>query len=287
MKTLIILLAIPTFIQTANAKCNTRAIGVYHETGFSLSFGGGNSGAGYFDKNNVNVPLTINGQQACFRQLTKFQMKSESKGAKPMESTIAVTPMKTEFENIPSPSQKQYIIVEKNPIGNLVKFHTLNFVCAGEVPVSIGATSDSVADLENPRSQEVNTRVSTVFATGQAAANLQDYLTSPNSNKETYNYFAKIFREKSTKEVDCVSCNERQVQVPSILTANSVRSLSNVERNIASTFTTMDTDVPNGCSKDFAETMKNYILENYSANETLKDYKIKKKTFSDTLLFQW
>jgi hypothetical protein len=287
MKTLIILLAIPTFIQTAEAKCNTRAIGVYHESGFSLSFGGGNSGAGYYDKNNVNVPLTINGQQACFRQLSKFQMRSESKGTKPMESSIAITPMKTEYENIPSPSQKQYIIVEKNADRNLTKFHTMNFVCAGEVPLSIGASSDSVIEIENPSNNRVSARFSTMIATGAAADNLREYLANPNSNVETYNYFATIFHSKSTRESDCVACNEQALHVPSILTANSVRSLSNVERSIASTFTTMNTDVPNGCSKNFAETMKNYLLENYTANETLKDYKIKKKAFSDTLLFQW
>lgn len=46
-------------------------------------------------------------------------------------------------------------------------------------------------------------------------------------------------------------------------------------------------NVPNGCSNDFATSMKNYQLENYEANDSLKDYKVKKKWFSDDLVFEW
>lgn len=78
-----------------------------------------------------------------------------------------------------------------------------------------------------------------------------------------------------------------EYKIPSIFSDTSVSSLSGIQRAIASSFSTMGANVPNGCSNDFAETMKNYQLENYTANESLKDYKIKKKWFSDDLVFEW
>ncbi len=275
-----------TFTQAAYAKCNTGSIVVMRESGFGISFGGGKSSAGSFDKDAVNVPLTINGQQACFKKTSKFKMESEKKNNKAEENSIVITPMKTEFENIPNAHQKQYIFVEKNPVSLLTKFHVMSFVCAGETPLSIEARSDSVVQIAS-NSDSANVQVTTVFATGAAADNLNRSRKGVSYSKETYDFFTHIYKEKTKSEITSERPCCTEYNAPSILTDTSIRAFTGVERAIASSFTTMDSDVPNGCSKGFAETMKNYQLENYEMNESLKDYKVKKKWFSDSLVFEW
>ncbi len=280
------MLSFLSLISTAHAKCNTENIVIMRESGFGISFGGGSSKASYQDKNTVNVPVTINGQQACFKKVTSFNMKNEKKKEKPEENSIIVTPMKTEFENIPAPHQKQYIFAEKSDNKLLTKFHVMNFVCAGETPLSIEATSDSVLKIMTT-SDKVEMTVSTTFATGATAENLNRGRRGVTYSQETFDFFTKMYKEKTVQEMgnDKPCCTE--YNVPSILTDTSIRAFSGVERAIASSFTTMNSDVPNGCSNAFAETMKNYQLENYEANESLKDYKVKKKWFSDSLIFEW
>lgn len=256
------------------------------ESGFGISFGGGGNKASFQDKNTVNVPITINGQQACFKKATTFTMKSEKKKEKPEESIITLNPMKTEFENIPAPHQKQYIFVEKNDNKLLTKFHVMNFVCSGETPLSIEATSDSVIKIE-VASNKTDVVVNTSFATGAAAENLNRGRKGVTYSQETFDFFTKIYKEKTQRELSREKPCCTEYNAPSILTDTSIRAFTGVERAIASSFTTMNSDVPNGCSNDFAETMKNYQFENYESNESLKDYKVKKKWFSDSLIFEW
>ena len=286
MKTSILALSFLSLISTAHAKCNSNVIGIYKESGFGISFGGGSSSASYQDKDTVNVPITINGQQACFKKVNAFSMKSEKKKDRPEENSIVITPMKTEIENIPSPHQKQYIFVEKDNVKALTKFHVMSFICAGETPLSIEATSDSVLKIQT-RSDAIDMKTTTVFATGAAAENLNKARKGQTFSQETFDFFTKLYKDKTQKELNTPSPCCTEYHAPSILTDTSIKSFSGVERAIASSFTTMGADVPNGCSNDFAETMKNYQLENYQSNESLKDYKVKKKWFSDSLVFEW
>ncbi|MEA9356913.1 hypothetical protein SHI21_11880 [Bacteriovorax sp. PP10] len=288
MKTSILFLisALITPSAFAKSKCMTNAIGIYHETGFGISFGGGSSSVDYGEKSVVNVPLSVDNKPACFIKQNAFKLKSEAKKDKDEKNSITVTPMKTEFENVPNASQKQYIFVEKDAENSLkTKFHIMSFICAGELPLSIEATSDTYSKLALT-SNSANIKVSKVFATGKAAQNLKKVMPDL-SVQETFDFFGKIYQEKTHKELmaDKPCCTE--YRIPSIISDTSITSLSGVERAIASSFTTMGANVPNGCSKDFADSMKNYQLENYTANESLKDYQIKKKWFSDDLVFEW
>lgn len=288
MKTLILFLISAFITPTAfsKSKCLTNAIGIYQETGLGISFGGGKAKMDYGESSIINVPLSIDNQPACFVKQNAFKLKSEAKKDKEDKNSITVTPMKTEFENVPNPSQKQYIFVEKNPENEFeTKFHLMSFICSGELPLSIEATSDSYSKMVL-NSNSVNVKVSKVFATGKAAENLKK--AKPLSVQETFDFFGKIYNDKTQKELmaDKPCCTE--YKIPSIISDTSITALTGIERAIASSFTTMGANVPNGCSKDFADTMKNYQLENYTANESLKDYKIKKKGwFSDDLVFEW
>nr|BDT27118.1 hypothetical protein BHI3_05840 [Bacteriovorax sp. HI3] len=286
MKITFALLLLSFSFSEAFAKCNSNAIGYRNESGFGISFGGGSSSAGFYDKNTVNVPVSINGEQACFKKVNAFKMKSEKKKDKAEENSIVITPMKTEFEKIPSAHQKQYIFVEKNPQKLLTKFHVMSFICSGEVPLSIEATSDTVLKI-NMQPDSADVRVSHSFATGAAAENLNKGNKGKTSNAETFDFFSKLYMEKSQKElaVDQACCSD--FKIPSIISDTSIHAFSGVERAIASSFTTMASNVPNGCSNAFAETMKNYQLENYETNDSLKGYKVKKKWFSDDLVFEW
>ena len=239
----------------AFAKCNSEAIGYRKETGFGISFGGGSSSAGFYDKNTVNVPVSVNGEQACFKKVNAFAMKSEKKKDKAEENNIVITPMKAEFEKIPSPHLKQYIFVEKNPQRLLTKFHVMSFVCSGEIPLSIEALSDSVLKIKM-QSDKVEVNVNHIFATGAAADNINKANKGKMSSSETFDFFSKLYMEKSQKElaVDQACCSD--FKIPSIISDTSIHAFSGIERAIASSFTTMATNVPNGCSNAFAETMK-------------------------------
>lgn len=289
MKNSIIILAFAILTTNAHAKsnCMTGAIYMYKETGFGISFGGGKSGASFGETSYINVPLSINGEQACFAKKTAFAMKSESKKNKADKNKITITPMTIDFENVPDAHQKQYVFVEKNKDDMLTTFHVMSFVCAGEIPLSVEATSDSVSKIIN-LSDEISVKAATIFATGKAAENLHKGKGGKTSSQPTFDFFSKIYLDKTHKElVEGMPCCT-DYRIPSILTDTSIRSLTNVERAITSSFTTMNSKVPNGCSKDFTETMKNYQLENFADNESLKDYKIKKKGWlSDDLVFEW
>lgn len=283
MKTLFILSSL--FISTSIwAKCNTGAIGVYHQTGFGISFGGGGSSSGSFDKNVTNVPLTINGELACFKKTSKFDIKGESKKGGEQKNKMVLTKMKLEYENIPNPHFRQYIFIENDSNPLLRKIHQMSFVCSGEIPLSIEATSDHVLKvLSDNSSASVN--VSHVFATGAAADNLKK-TNFKLSTQPTFDFFKQLYKEKTTKEMASAACCN-DARIPSILSDTSIRALAGVERTVASSFTTMGAEVPNGCSADFIKTMNNYLLENYKENESLTDYKISEKWFSSDLVFEW
>lgn len=266
------------------AKCNTMAMGYYNQTGFGISFGGSGSKVGFFDKNTTNVPLTINGDQACYKKVSNFSMTSESKKNESEKNKIIITPLNVEFENIPNAHHRQFLYVEKNSNPLLRKFHTVSYICSGGVPLSIEATSDMVISLMG-KSDDSSVSITHTFATGSAANNLKWMPTI--SMQESFDYFKNLYNQKTIKEhsVPDECCND--IKIPSILSHTSIHALSGVERIIASGFTTMGAEIPNGCSEDFIKTMGPYLLENFEKNESLESFKIKKKWFSNDLVFEW
>lgn len=266
---LLLLLPIETF-----AKCNTEAIEYINSSGFSISFGSGNSSkAGSIES--VNVPMTIDGKAACYRKTSKFEIKDEQKKGE-TEMQISVSPLKVEFENIPSPHVKQYLFIEKNPENPFyTKFHTMSFICSGDIPLSVEATSDRYLDVM-VKSNQAEVKVTHFFATGQAAENLNKTKKGSSNNQATFDFYSKLYQEKTQRELeDAPKC---EYNIPSIISETSIQVLTNVHREIASNYTTMGAKVVNGCTKDFSESMKNYLYENYKDNETLSSFKVKKKS---------
>lgn len=121
---------------------------------------------------------------------------------------------------------------------------------------------------------------------GTPAENLNKQKKIAEKNQPTFDFFTKLYKEKTNKELaEMPCCNQK---MPSILTMSSVNAITDVaQKAMSSSFTTLGEKIPNGCSTDFATSMKNYLLEDYESNESLKNYKISKKWFSDSLIFEW
>lgn len=264
------------------AKCDTDNVVYKHQTGFGISLGSGGLKSNYNDSMSINVPLSVNAEAACFKKKNKLSLKAENSDSVD-RGTIVITPMKLEFENVPDPSVKQYLFVEKSEDKMQTKFHTMSFVCMGEIPLSVEAFSDSYSKIYLA-SKNPDTSVTMIFATGKAADNLKTGRMAL-ASQGTFDFFAKLYKEKTQKELDSADCCNQKI--PSIISDTSIRSLAGIERSIASSFTTLGAKVPNGCSKSFATDMKQYLLENYEDNESLKTYNVKKKWFSDDLVFSW
>ncbi len=278
LKLLFVLFILPTL---SHARCNSNAIGVIHQSGFGISFGGGESSAGSYDKNTINVPLTIDGKQACFKKKTSYKIESKEK------NKMVISPMELDFENIPAPHFKQYIFVQKKPDSLQTKIITMNFVCSGEIPLSTEAMTNSLFSIKASQEMEVNT--SSTFASGVAAQNLGYRYKLNDQNNEALSFFAELYqaKKKKTEEELAIKPDCTEVSIPSLISQSNTEILGAVKKGITSEFSTLPKDAPNGCSQEFSNEMKNYLFENYVDNESLKDFKIKKKWFSKDLIFEW
>lgn len=269
------------FAINSHAKCITDAVVIKHQTGFGISFGSGGSKSSFNDGSSVNVPFSINGEAACFRKSSAFSIKTEEKKGSTI-GKLTITPQKVEFENVPEAKTKQYFFADKSNDPLQTKFYSMSFICSGEIPLSIEATSDSYLEIDH-KTREASVNVSTVFATGAAAENLKKRSFNYKAD-ETFKFFADKYQFGSEKTADTVCCNQK---IPSIFTSTSIESLTGVERAITSSFTTMGSKVPNGCSKDFEDKMKKYLIENYKENESLEPFDVSKKWFKDDLVLEW
>jgi hypothetical protein len=259
----------------------TNAIAVVHESGFGISFGGSGGKSNFSDSSIVNVPLSLNGEQACFKKKNSFVIKTEESQESNL-GNLVIIPMEAEFENIPNPSIKQYLFADKSSDKVQTKFYMMSFVCSGEIPLSIDASSDSYLEV-SVKSAEAKVSVSTFIATGLDADNLKGKIENPKS-REAFNFFADKYKIDSSQTTDMVCCNQK---IPSIITSTSIDSLTGIERAIATSFTTMGSKIPNGCSNDFTKKMENFLIENYEKNESLTPFKISKKWFKKDLVFEW
>lgn len=276
-KSIIFLLVLSSF--NVQAKCNTDAIVYKKETGFGISFGS-SSKSSFDESSSINVPFSINNEPACFRKKSNLKISTETKEDF-SQGKFVVTPTKVEYENVPDAHNKQYIFIEKIAEPYQLKFYTMNFICSGEMPLSIEAATDTYLEVDL-KSKSMNTSVTTVFATGEAAKNL--YPKSNPKAEEAFSFYRKLFQTKSEQNVDVVCCNQK---IPSVFSSTSIESMSGIEKSIATSFSTLSKNIPNGCSKDFSEKMQNYLIENYEKNESLEPFDISKKWFKDDLSFKW
>lgn len=263
------------------AKCNTDAIVYKRESSFGISIGTKGENSSFNDSTSINVPLSINGGVACLKKKSALKISTEDKNGKDT-GTIVISPMKVEFENVPNPKIRQYIFAEKSEHLLGYKFHSMSFICSGEIPLSIEASSDSYLELKM-RSTEVKMSNTMVFATGKAAQILNKNKDHSKDNR-SFAFFSEKFLGEN-KEPTCIACVTPNI--PSILTENSIKSMSGIERAITSSFTTIGQNIPNGCSQTFEQKMGQYLLENYKNNESLEDFKTSEKWLTKELSIKW
>jgi hypothetical protein len=285
------LLLLPTL---SWAWCSKGGIIVQHSTEFGVSFGSGGSSSNSSDQQSINVPLSIDGKEACFRKKTSFTLRAEDTVKREKvksEGRVIITPMTVDFRNVPSPHFKQYIYAERNPDISKAKFHVMGFICSGSMPLSIEAHSDLYAKLVEKSAKSSNgvTEISFTIATGAAAEALERNRPKPKkgavSSKETFDTFLNIYRQKANHSLEDVPV--KHANIPNLLMESSVSSLGDLERKIATKFTTMGPKVINGCSKIFSEVMSDYQVENIKNNPSLKSFNIGKKGFSKNIVIDW
>lgn len=251
-------------------------------SGFGISFGGfeNSSSDSSFT---YNVPLGINGRDACFHKKGSLEVNIEE-DKKRMKGEITIKPAKVEFENVPEGVVKEYFFAHKEENVLETKFYTMSFVCSGEIPLSIEASSDSYLDLKQRGSLKKGTvSVSSTFATGAAARTLRVKEEDPSARK-ALDFFAKKYNFENEKPADTVCC---EYEIPSILSSTSINSMTGVARTITSKFTTMGDNVPNGCASDFSKKMEKYLIQNYKKNDSLTGFEVSKKRFKGEIVLKW
>ena len=89
----------------------------------------------------------------------------------------------------------------------------MNFICAGEMPLSIEAATDNYLEIDLKSKAALNTFVTTVFATGAAAKNLNNKINP--AADEAFNFYRTLFQAKSDQNPDTICCNQDQaLQLP-------------------------------------------------------------------------
>src|SRR3989344_9144472 len=116
------------------SKCNTGAIVYGRSTSIGLSLGGNDSSSGYESGMTMNIPLSINGKAACYKQ--KGKLSVETKKIEEGEAVeYELTPLRVEFENVPEGRLFQYLHVNHDIAGSASKVSMISFVCSGETPI--------------------------------------------------------------------------------------------------------------------------------------------------------
>ena len=155
MYILLILLSITTAFA-----CRNDQLSVRRSTGIGAGSNGNSSGSA---NQKVNVPVLFNGKWGCWEQEggLSFDVKEKSR-------TMTVVIPKSKFEDLPGRTTS-YATLQKNIDGSLW-MDIATFVCLGSHVISAETFSGGVANARALQNMDV--QVSTVFATGVAAGNL-------------------------------------------------------------------------------------------------------------------
>lgn len=261
----IIALIISSFIISSSAwsKCLEQTAINNHVNAFAINFGSSNT---------INIPLKIDGQQACYHQKSALGFKAEILSD---ETSVdyEITPLVAEFENIPTPQTYQYIDIDyKND--KVSKVRIMNFLCSGEIPIG----SDALSAVLN---EEKDDSVSIVISTGQIADNLQ-VSQERKAKAKVYFQFLNTFEERSGVSVDAI--RNSNIYIPTIIAENAVTPS---EYKLYSNFLNRTNSTLNGCSEAFRAKMQDFLIENVIKNQPFRSVDIRKKLFMNRYKMKW
>ncbi|WP_408097287.1 hypothetical protein ACJVC5_19845 [Peredibacter sp. HCB2-198] len=223
------------------------------------------------DLGTINIPLKINGQQACYHQNSALFVKGV--GVDETSAEFEISPLAAEFENVPEPETYQYLNIEYSEDGLASKINIVSFLCSGENPIGADAFSGSLKTLLELNDEENTGPVS--IANGQAADNL-----TVNQEKKikakVYFHFVKLF-ESRNPGVSIEDMKDSNIFVPNVMALNKLYS----------TFFGRTNSSLNGCSSAFREKMQDLLIENIISTQSFKDIEIRKKLFSSKFRMKW
>lgn len=140
--------------------CQENQVSIVRRSGIGIGSNGRHSGNA---SQKVNVPVRFEGKWGCWEQEggLSFDVKEKS-------NTLTVLIPKSSFKDIPGRT-KSYALLSK--VGSTVQMDIATFVCLGNQVLSAETFSGTVAEARVL--QDLDAQVSTVFATGIAAQNLE------------------------------------------------------------------------------------------------------------------
>lgn len=262
------------------AECNPDAVIYRSSSGFGINLGSGGASFKGSQKRTVNLPIKSSAGWGCYKKHSSFFVEVE-KNEKGLVQEFTVSPMEVSFENVPDARAVQYVYFDENQEFQYKNRFTLtSFICSGEKLISIENKQFTLLDL---MLRDVNPEVSrsSVFATGSAAKNLE----SSNTSNEHNLFYALAIKHGFIPDSSCRDCEK--VDVPSVLASSQAKSIADISATLTDLYTTMPNQLAiNPCQKSFEDTLNSYRIENYDLNDSLKALKVKKKMFSNKLVFK-
>lgn len=266
-------------VGTAWSKCDDSKVIMQRSTSFGLSWGEGKNSSGFGSDLTVNIPLIINGKQACYHQSSAINITTEK--VEENESVeYEITPMEADFENVPNPAVFQYINIDYDEQNKASDVQIVSFLCSGETPIGGDAFGDSLVKLSMNAVRD-STQVDVFIATGQAADNLS-ISQSKKAKAKVFDRFLDIYESRiEGQDIETQSSN---IYIPSVLSSVSINS---PERKLYSSFFSRTNSSINGCSKRFVTKMQDLLLHNVAKENPFKDIEIKKRFLSSKLKLKW
>ncbi|MGZ3842661.1 MAG: hypothetical protein ACXVCA_11280, partial [Bdellovibrio sp.] len=162
-----------------------------------------------------------------------------------------------DYEDIEDFHADTYVQIENqsDPFKSQVKLTT--FVCAGEAVLSVHTFSNAITDIANAFNRQQN--FASIFATGAAARNLRHAFQSISLlSGDTDNFFVKEYLLRTHFNGKAESLQQKLVSVPEVLL------YSNMHTQMVNQSSLYQTTYVNkiGCTKEFANVMSQYNLEN-------------------------
>lgn len=266
-----ILLSFLAFSLSAFARCDQSALVI--RRGTSIGFSTGSRGNSNFNQNlTVNIPMQFNGRSACYHQQSSLGVTTK-RVRRGHSVEYEITPMRASFENVPDAHHQQYLFMEYGSDGKASKVYMMSFLCSGETPLGSETFSDFLSLI--PDGSRSSVQVSTVFATGAAARNLQQDRPDDRA-RPVYEKFHSLYRNLQGEESssDCAACRDR-VFIPSVIATTSINSYSDIDRNLYASFYSRTQSSLNGCAADFRERMQAYRIENLLRTNPLPGIQIR------------
>ncbi len=233
--------------------CQSDQISIVRRTGISINNNGNHSGTA---TQKVNMPVKFEGNWGCWEQEggLSFDVKEKKK-------SLTVIIPKSSFEKIPGRTVS-YAALRRD--SGILEMDIATFVCLGSTVVASETFSGTILDAMVLQSMDV--QVSTIFATGIAAQNLQRAdrrkQDMPGALQE---YFERNFHGQWSQ------LERYDVMVPSVYLGSSMKTPLS---NLTSTYNTRVV-TKSACSPEFELIMSPLRFENLRLPDGLKA-KVKK-----------